>query len=49
LVGDSKNADWTGKFDTTRYPSRTMQDVAPFDNQFVDNVFTNTAKTIVYN
>jgi poly(beta-D-mannuronate) lyase len=49
LVGDSKNADWTGKFDVNRYPSRTMQDVAPFDNQFIDNVFTNTAKTIVYN
>lgn len=49
LVGDSKNADWTGKFDVKLYPSRTMQDVAPFDNQFIDNVFTNTEKTIVYN
>lgn len=49
LVGDSKNADWTGKFDTKLYPSRTMQDVAPFDNQFVGNTFTNTEKTIVYN
>ncbi|WP_448702641.1 chondroitinase-B domain-containing protein [Mucilaginibacter sp. AW1-3] len=49
LVGDSKNKDWAGKFDVNRYPSRTMQDVAPFDNQFSGNTFTNTAKTIVYN
>ncbi|MBW4891350.1 right-handed parallel beta-helix repeat-containing protein [Mucilaginibacter sp. HMF5004] len=49
LVGDSKNVDWTGKFDTNRYPSRTMQDVAPFDNQFVGNVFTGAEKEIVYN
>lgn len=47
LVGDSKNADWTGKFDTTRYPSRTIQDVAPFNNRLVDNVITNTRSPIV--
>jgi poly(beta-D-mannuronate) lyase len=46
LVGDSKNADWTGKFDTTRYPSRVMQDVAPFDNTIGDNVFTDCGQTI---
>ena len=46
LVGDSKNADWTGKFDTTRYPSRVMQDVAPFDNTIGDNIFTDCGQTI---
>lgn len=48
LVGDNKNQDWTGKFDTTRYPSRVMQDIAPADNQITDNKFTNTKTTIVY-
>lgn len=42
LIGDSKNADWTGKFDVTRYPSRTMQDVAPFNNQVSGNTFSHT-------
>lgn len=42
LIGDSKGADWTGKFDTTRYPSRVMQDVAPFNNTVSDNTFVNT-------
>jgi poly(beta-D-mannuronate) lyase len=37
LIGGSKNADWTGKFDTKRYPSRTVQDVAPFNNQLNNN------------
>lgn len=32
LEGDGKDTDWTGKFDVKRYPSRTMQDVAPADN-----------------
>lgn len=41
LAGDSKNADWNGKFDTKRYPSRTMQDVAPYNNNIGSNVFTN--------
>ncbi len=49
IMGDSKNADWTGKFDTNRYPSRTMQDVAPFSNKLSDNVITNTEKTMVEN
>jgi len=48
LVGDNKNEDWTGKFDTTKYPSRVMQDVAPANNDFKDNVFTNAQKTIVF-
>jgi poly(beta-D-mannuronate) lyase len=49
LIGDSKNADWTGKFDTSRYPSRTMQDVAPFNNTIVDNVIRDTRAPIVHN
>lgn len=48
LVGDNKNQNWTGKFDTARYPSRVMQDVAPADNQIIDNKFNNTPSTIVY-
>ena len=47
LVGDSKDADWTGKFDTTRYPSPVMQNIAPFDNEIEGNRFTTTAKTII--
>jgi poly(beta-D-mannuronate) lyase len=47
LVGDSKNADWTGKFDTKRYPSRVMQDVAPFDNKIADNTFVTTKNSVV--
>jgi len=48
-IGDSKNADWTGKFDTKRYPSRTMQDVAPIDNVIADNIFTNVKTEVVHN
>lgn len=47
LIGDSKNADWTGKFDTKRYPSRMMQDVAPLNNNWHDNVFVKTQNEIV--
>lgn len=49
LIGDSKNADWTGKFDTTKYPSRTMQDVAPFNNTLVDNIITDTEFPVKHN
>lgn len=42
LVGDSKDSDWTGKFDTTRYPSPVMQSIAPFDNKITGNTFSNT-------
>lgn len=49
FIGDSKNADWTGRFDTTKYPSRTMQDVAPFNNTFTDNVITNTKTPVMHN
>lgn len=49
LIGDSKNADWTGKFDTTRYPSRTMQDVAPFGNVQQDNQFVKVTTSVVEN
>jgi poly(beta-D-mannuronate) lyase len=46
LIGGSKNADWNGKFDTKRYPSRTMQDVAPFDNKLENNTIANTKKAV---
>ncbi|QKJ29535.1 hypothetical protein HQ865_07135 [Mucilaginibacter mali] len=49
LVGDKKNQDWTGKFDTKRYPSRTMQDVAPYDNSIGKNIFTNVKTEMVTN
>ena len=49
LVGDSKNADWTGKFDVKKYPSRTMQDVAPFNNTLSENKITETKTSIVHN
>lgn len=42
LVGDSKDVDWTGKFDTVRYPSPVMQSIAPFDNKISGNTFLNT-------
>ena len=42
FIGDSKNADWSGKFDTIRYPSRVFQDVAPLNNILADNTFINT-------
>ncbi|RPD39360.1 chondroitinase-B domain-containing protein [Chitinophaga barathri] len=47
FIGDSKNVDWTGKFDTIRYPSRVMQDVAPFNNSLADNVFVHTGTEVV--
>lgn len=47
LIGDSKNADWTGKFDTKRYPSRVMQDVAPYNNKLADNVFVGVTNKVV--
>jgi poly(beta-D-mannuronate) lyase len=49
LIGDSKNADWNGKFDTKRYPSRTMQDVAPFNIILVDNKITDTKTPVMHN
>jgi len=48
LVGDSKNQDWTGKFNTTTYPSRVMQDVPPANNTIGDNTFKNTVNNVVY-
>lgn len=47
LVGDSKDVDWTGKFDTKRYPSPVLQNIAPFDNKIVNNTFTNVNVKIV--
>jgi poly(beta-D-mannuronate) lyase len=41
-IGGSKNADWTGKFDTIRYPSRTRQDVAPYNIMIGSNRITKT-------
>jgi len=49
LIGDSKNADWTGKIDLKKYPTRTMQDVAPFNNVIEDNVITETKTPIEHN
>lgn len=46
LIGDNKDEDWTGKFDTKRYPSPVMQSVAPFDNQISDNGFLNVRTTV---
>ncbi|RZL47808.1 MAG: hypothetical protein EOP00_10855 [Pedobacter sp.] len=45
LVGDSKNKDWTGKFDTQRYPSPVMQNIAPFQNKIAGNIFKKTKTT----
>jgi poly(beta-D-mannuronate) lyase len=42
LIGDSKNADWTGKFDVKKYPSRTIQDIAPSNNVVSHNKITET-------
>ncbi|TCC91635.1 hypothetical protein EZ428_07690 [Pedobacter frigiditerrae] len=42
LVGDSKDADWKGKFDTIRYPSPVIQSIAPFDNKISGNTFSDT-------
>ena len=47
LIGDNKNADWTGKFDTIRYPSRVMQDVPPSNNSVSDNIFIKTGANLV--
>ncbi|MET3981081.1 poly(beta-D-mannuronate) lyase [Mucilaginibacter sp. UYP25] len=47
LVGGAKNADWTGKFDTKRYPSRTVQDIAPYNNELLNNIITDTKTPIV--
>jgi poly(beta-D-mannuronate) lyase len=46
LVGDSKNADWTGKFDTVRYPSPVIQNIAPFKNKISRNKFVATEKQL---
>jgi poly(beta-D-mannuronate) lyase len=48
LVGDNKNQNWSGKFDTVKYPSRVMQDIAPADNTIKDNIFTNNTTNILY-
>ncbi|MGF1924487.1 MAG: chondroitinase-B domain-containing protein [Bacteroidia bacterium] len=47
LVGDSKDVDWTGKFDTKRYPSPVMQSIVPFHNDIKENVFTKTEKSLM--
>jgi len=46
LVGDSKDADWTGKFDTKRYPSPVIQNIAPFENVISDNKILKTKTPI---
>ncbi|MFD0765181.1 polysaccharide lyase 6 family protein [Mucilaginibacter lutimaris] len=47
LLGGAKNADWTGKFDTKRYPSRTVQDIAPHNNELINNAITHTKSPVV--
>jgi poly(beta-D-mannuronate) lyase len=47
LIGGSKNTDWTGKFDTKRYPSRTIQDVAPFNNKLDSNTIIDTKTPVL--
>jgi len=47
LIGDSKDANWTGKFDTKRYPSPVMQNVAPFNNTIGGNGFKNVKDKVV--
>ncbi|TKC06805.1 hypothetical protein FA048_16540 [Pedobacter polaris] len=47
LVGDSKDVDWTGKFDTTRYPSPVMQNIAPYNNKISANTFKKVKATEV--
>jgi poly(beta-D-mannuronate) lyase len=49
LIGDSKDADWTGKFDTVRYPSPVLQNIAPFDNKIENNKITGTKNPIITN
>ena len=49
LIGDNKDADWTGKFDTKRYPSQTMQNVAPFNNTIAGNIINDTKIPIRHN
>lgn len=48
-IGGSKNTDWAGKFDTKRYPSRTMQDVPPSNNTIDNNRISGIGKDIVHN
>jgi len=49
LVGDAKNEDWTGKFDTKRYPSRTLRDVPPASNTIAHNKFSQNLHNIISN
>jgi poly(beta-D-mannuronate) lyase len=49
LIGDSKNVDWTGKFDTNRYPSPTIQNIPPFNNNVNNNDITNTKVSVIHN
>lgn len=49
FIGDSKNADWTGKFDTIKYPSRTLQDIAPFNITLDKNSITDTKTPVFHN
>jgi poly(beta-D-mannuronate) lyase len=47
LIGDSKDVDWTGKFDTKKYPSQVFQNVAPSNNQVSGNTFTKVRTNTV--
>lgn len=47
LVGDSKDEDWTGKFDVKRYPSPVLRNIAPFNNQIQGNTISKTKNEVV--
>ena len=49
LIGDSKNVYWTGRIDLKKYPTRTVQDVAPFNNVIEDNFIMDTKVLIQHN
>ncbi len=47
LVGDSKDADFTGNFDPSKYPSGFIQNVPPFNNQVDDNTFVQVSQKVL--
>jgi poly(beta-D-mannuronate) lyase len=49
LIGDNKNIDRTGKFDVKKYPSRTLQDVALFNNTLLNNTIVGTKNLVILN
>ena len=47
FIDESKRQTEQAKFDSVRYPSRVMQDVAPANNTVADNVFVKTKTDLV--